>query len=159
MREVNNMSNDTIETYYAGNLAFVLNLVRTIVIESKDGLDRTEVQVYETEDGHKAIHSFANHAGETWRRRFVLQLPEGVLPATPEVPDCEQSWGCTDRRPCDPCFERRKWSDRAICMVGDMFGVTLWAYYGGPGRGFADKPWARMKGGRLVVTHSGGLDI
>jgi len=66
---------------------------------------------------------------------------------------------CTSRRPCSCCDAWREWE---YAILDAVRGATSYSWgwgHGGPGRPYANPPWFHVKGSRVVVRQSGGMDI
>lgn len=88
-----------------------------------------------------------------WHNEAVISGPD-----LPTIPEC-QGDGCSYRHPCDPCYAWDEWSSKICSTVSSLTGWSLGDYYSGPGRRFAHAPTVSLKGSRIKVSWSGGLDI
>jgi len=91
---------------------------------------------------------------ESWRCEAVLA---GSIPTKPEG-ECGGG-NCSHRRPCGYCWDYQNWAEEITSCVANVTGWSLYRWYSGPGRGFADEPFVFKKGSRVKVCWSGGLDI
>jgi hypothetical protein len=91
---------------------------------------------------------------ESWYREAVLA---GSIPEPPEG-ECKGE-GCWSQRRCEYCSQYECWSEEILSCVEGVTSWSLYHFYNGPGRGFADKPTVYKRGSRVKVSWYGGLDI